>query len=184
MEHVHFITTYFSFFTQHYGMCCVILLHWNELTHAVCGNWKYWGVHCVSMWQKCKHSTQFWGKSCSLHHDLSWLTKLCSSPLKKETWLHSLDAQPWPLSPSYFPQAKSYLFISAVACNCGSIHLLLFWGVWMWHVYIKCLFSTKTECLYCPKFEHVSVEKNISKRLIIVQKWVSVVVQYKGMWTV
>lgn len=66
-----------------------------------------------------------------------------------------------------FPQAKYCLFGSAVACICEIIHLSLFWGVWMWlksfDVYIKCLFSTKTECFYCLKYEHVSVEKKSQK---------------------
>lgn len=68
-----------------------------------------------------------------------------------------------------FPPTKYCLFGSAVACNCELIHLSSFYGVWMWlkffwHVYIMCLFSTKTECLYCPKYEHVSVEKKKSQK--------------------
>lgn len=81
-----------------------------------------------------------------------------------------------------FPPTKYCLFGSAVACNCELIHLSSFYGVWMWlkffwHVYIMCLFSTKTECLYCPKYEHVSVEKKKNhKRLLNVQQCVSLVV--------
>lgn len=49
-------------------------------------------------------------------------------------------------------------------------------------MYIKCLFSTKIECLYCLKSEHVSVEKKNHKRHIIVQQFMSIAV--KGELTV
>lgn len=137
-ELVHFIILFIflSNFNLTCKIMCFVFLHWDELNHGVYGGRIYCGVHFVSMWQKekhagvPKHNAQSGEKSLLLHHAHSLLTSLCTKYSKYD--IFPTCSVMTPRVSLDFPQATYCLFRSAVACNCETIHLLSFWGVWMW----------------------------------------------------
>lgn len=76
-----------------------------------------------------------------LHHGYSPLNRWCTKYSKKKRHIPPVLSHDC-LAPRVsldFPQAKYCLFRSAVACNCETIHLLLYWGVWMWVSPLTCV---------------------------------------------